>query len=117
MAPIEKEFMSLEEVAQLMDVNYQLIYKLVRGGELRAARLGKVYRVHKQDLEAYLERSKAESAGLLCSACGRTYQSRHSLSQQCADCGRPICVDCWTRRAIRYCAEDEARRQNEKGKK
>jgi len=105
MTPEEKEFMSLEDVAGLMDVNYQLIYKLVRGGELPAARLGKVYRVHRKDLDAYLEKTKAEAAGLLCSACGKTYKSRHSLPQQCGECGAPICVDCWSRRKVRLCAE------------
>lgn len=105
MTPEEKEFMSLEDVAGLMDVNYQLIYKLVRGGELPAARLGKVYRVQRKDLDAYLEKTKAEAAGLLCSACGKTYKSRHSLPQQCGECGAPICVDCWSRRKVRLCAE------------
>lgn len=105
MTPVEKEFMSLEEVAQLMDVNYQLIYKLVRSGEIPAARLGKVYRVSRKDLDSYLDQTKAHAAGVTCSACGQTYRSRQSVPERCVECGDPICVDCWTRRKVRHCAE------------
>ena len=103
----EKEFMSLEEVAELLGVNYQLIYKLVRSGELPAVRVGRVYRVQRGDLDAYIERSKtaAAAAGGTCSACGRTYQSSLSLSQSCTECGEPICEDCWTRLQVRRCRE------------
>ena len=51
----EIEYMSLEEVADMLGVTYQLIYRLVRAGELPAVRLGKLYRVSRADLDAYLE--------------------------------------------------------------
>jgi excisionase family DNA binding protein len=98
----EKEFYSLEEVADLMGVNYQLIYKLVRSGELAAARLGKVYRISRRDLDAYLHQSKAHAGGV-CSVCGNTYQSRLSLRQTCTQCDEPICVDCWSRKKVHVC--------------
>jgi excisionase family DNA binding protein len=98
-----KEFYSLEEVADLLGVNYQLIYKLVRSGQLPAARLGKVYRVSRRDLDAYLEQSKTHQGGGTCAACGRTYHSRLSLQQSCVECGEPICIDCWGRQKIRAC--------------
>jgi excisionase family DNA binding protein len=97
-----KEFFTLEEVADLMAVNYQLIYKLVRSGEMPAARLGKVYRVSRRDLDAYLEQSKSNSGGV-CSACGKTYHSRLSLKHTCTECDEPICVDCWERKKIHVC--------------
>ena len=40
----EKEYLSLEEVPESLGVTYQLIYRLVRTGDLPAARLGKLYR-------------------------------------------------------------------------
>ena len=103
-APIstKKEFYSLEEVAELLSVNYQLIYKLVRSGEIPAARVGKVYRVSRLDLDAYLHQSKGHSGGV-CSVCGTTYQSRLSLKHVCTQCGEPICVDCWSRKKVRVC--------------
>ncbi len=102
----EKEFMSLEEVADMLGVTYQLVYKLARSGELPAVRLGKLYRVSRADLNTYLEEKKREAAGGgTCSACGETYRSKLSLKHTCqADgCEEPICNDCWTRLGIRFC--------------
>ena len=98
-----KEFFSLEEVAGLLSVNYQLIYKLVRLGDLPAVHIGKVYRVSRADLDGFLNRSKAQAGGRICSVCGNTYQSRLSLRNSCVECGEPICVGCWTRRRVRVC--------------
>ena len=98
-----KEFFSLEEVAELLGVNYQLIYKLVRTGELPAARLGgKVYRVSRRDLDDYLHQSKAHSGGV-CAVCGNSYHSRLSLKNSCIECGEAICVDCWSHKKIHAC--------------
>lgn len=99
----EKEFYSLEEVAELLGVNYQLIYKLVRSGELPSARIGKVYRVMRGDLSAYVEQSKGHSGGGTCSVCGNRYHSRLALKHECSECGEPICVDCWIRKQTRHC--------------
>ncbi len=104
MSPI-KDFMSLEETAELLGVNYQLIYKLVRTGELPAARIGKMYRILRKDLEHYLEQSKSASTAGTCAACGTAYQSKLSLKYACPTCGEPICIDCWDRRHVRHCTE------------
>ena len=39
---VDSEYMSLEDVAKMLGVTYQLIYRLVRSGELPAVRLGKL---------------------------------------------------------------------------
>ena len=102
-------YMSLEEVADMMGVTYQLIYRLVRSGELPAVRLGKLYRVSKSDLNEYLERSKSTASGGTCSVCGTFYRSKTSLVQTCtADgCEEPICFDCWTRLGVRNCKKHQ----------
>lgn len=92
----------MEELAELMCVNYQLIYKLVRSGEIPAARLGKVYRVSRRDLDAYLQQSKSHASGV-CSVCGNTYNSRLSLKHTCTQCDELICVDCWSRKKVHVC--------------
>ena len=107
----ENEYMSLEEVADMLGVTYQLIYRLVRSGELPAVRLGKLYRVSRTDLDSYLEHSKrAASDGGVCSVCGTFYRTRDSLKNFCTedDCGEPICFDCWTRLGIRKCKKHGA---------
>jgi len=100
------EYMSVEEVADMLGVTYQLIYRLVRGGEIPAIRLGKLYRVSRADLDAYLERNKnGLRTGGVCSVCGTEYKSQDSLKQVCtADgCEEPICYDCWMRLGVRNC--------------
>lgn len=99
-------YKSLEEVAEMLGVTYQLIYRLVRSGELPAVRLGKLYRVSSRDLDAYLERSKRAASGGVCSACGTFYRSKTSLVQTCTEpgCEEPICFDCWNRLGVRTCA-------------
>ena len=102
----DAEYMSLEEVADMLGVTYQLIYRLVRSGELPAVRLGKLYRVSRADLDGYLAKSKfAASAGGVCSVCGTFYRTQDSLKNLCtADgCTEPICFDCWTRLGVRKC--------------
>lgn len=98
-------YMSLEEVAEMLGVTYQLIYRLVRSGELPAVRLGKLYRVSQDDLNSYLERSKSGTTGGTCSVCGTFYKTRDSLKSVCTveDCEEPICFDCWTRLGVRRC--------------
>lgn len=101
-----EEYKSLEEVAEMLGVTYQLIYRLVRSGELPAVRLGKLYRVARSDLDAYLERSKGATSGGTCSVCGTFYRSKGSLKQVCTaeGCEEPICFDCWNRRGVRTCS-------------
>ena len=102
----EKEFLSLEEVAEKLGVTYQLVYKLARSGDLPAVRLGKLYRVSAVDLDVYLEEKKRENAGGgTCSVCGEVYRSRQSLRHTCQEngCEEPICNDCWTRLGVRKC--------------
>lgn len=102
---MNEEYKSLEEVADMLGVTYQLIYRLVRSGELPAVRLGKLYRVASSDLDAYLERSKGAAAGGTCSVCGTFYKSKKSLEQTCSEdgCEAAICFDCWNRLGVRKC--------------
>ncbi len=114
--PLEKPFLSLEEVAEVLGVNYQLIYKLVRSGELPAVRVGRVFRVATPDLHAYLEQSKTNRnpPETRCASCGKRYYSRLSVQQKCKVCDEPICNDCWTRKKIRTCEEHTDKKSEKK---
>ena len=100
-----RQYLSLEQVADLLGVDYQLVYRLVRSNELPAVRLGRVYRVSQRDLDDFIEKRKTTStqARYVCSACGTEYKSSNSLTESCAECGAPICFDCWRRVGRRYC--------------
>ena len=94
-----EKYYSLEEVAELLGVTYQLIYRLVRSGELSSVRVGKVYRVTDEDLHTYLENSRVSKsdgmpAPMVCSVCGRSYVSALSIVGSCKVCGAPICKSC-----------------------
>jgi excisionase family DNA binding protein len=106
---MEKEFFSLEEVADKLGVTYQLIYRLVRSGELPAVRLGKLYRVPSAALESYLQTNMALQSGGTCDVCGEHFASRLSLKHTCTEdgCEARICNDCWTRRKVRFCKEHQ----------
>ena len=70
MSPENKKYMAIEDVAEMLGVNYQLIYRLIRSGDLPAIRLGRIYRVTQEDLNTYLKKQKtsteesAPSAGI-----------------------------------------------------
>lgn len=104
----DKPFLTLEEIAELLSVEYQLVYRLVRRKELPAVRVGRVYRVSREDLDAYLHRSRTTTPaapGGVCAACGTAYASGESLAYACGECAAPICFDCWVRRKVRACRE------------
>ena len=57
-----EKFYSLEEVAELLGVNYQLIYRLVRAGDLPALKIGRIYRVTQAGLDEYLQAQNTQAA-------------------------------------------------------
>ena len=48
--------LTVGEVAAIMRVSNMTVYRLIRSGELRAARVGRGYRIRETDVEAYLSR-------------------------------------------------------------
>ena len=48
------EFMTVSEVADLMRVSSMTVYRLIKAGEIRAARVGKSYRIRESDVDHYL---------------------------------------------------------------
>ena len=93
------KFYSLEEVAEMLDVDYQLIYKQVKSGNMPSIRIGKLYRISTLQFQEYLNR---QSTGIpatgtsehACSLCGKKYFSELSISGACRDCGAPLCRAC-----------------------
>lgn len=50
------DLMTVEQVADYLQLNKLTIYKYIREGRLPAARLGKAYRIRLADVDAFLER-------------------------------------------------------------
>ena len=47
--------MTVAEVADLLRVSNMTVYRLIKGGQMGAIRVGKNYRIPQADLDAYLE--------------------------------------------------------------
>jgi len=51
----EKNIFTLQEVAKYLKVSAQTITKLIKRGELKARKVGRVYRLTQEDVDRYLE--------------------------------------------------------------
>jgi excisionase family DNA binding protein len=123
-------YLTLEDAARKLGVEYKTLYRLVRSGELPAGRIGRVYRIREEDLEGYFEGQKrlmvsqvqgeAAIGGLRCGACGARILSELSIGGLCQATGKPICQACWTIKKIHECvtappAPDEEAEESGKG--
>lgn len=50
------EYYTLDEVAVMLKVVYLTVYRWVRAGKLQAYKVGKQYRISKEQLDLFLER-------------------------------------------------------------
>jgi len=61
---MQQRFLTLPDVAEVLNVSESQAYALVRSGELRAAKIGGrgVWRVEQTELQNYIDRMYAETA-------------------------------------------------------
>lgn len=55
------QFLTVSEVAQTLRVSTMTVYRLIKGGQLPAARVGKAYRVREDDVDDYLASSYTQA--------------------------------------------------------
>lgn len=55
----DREVLTVEQAAEYLQIHKVTIYKYIRAGLLPAAKLGKVYRIYRKDLEAMMASSRA----------------------------------------------------------
>ncbi|WP_370290577.1 helix-turn-helix domain-containing protein [Nocardioides sp.] len=53
----DPQFLTIAEVASVMRVSKMTVYRLVHGGELPAVRVGRSFRVTREDVDDYLRKS------------------------------------------------------------
>ncbi len=51
----EGRFVTVAEVADRLRVSTMTVYRLIKAGELRAARIGKSYRLREEDVDRFLQ--------------------------------------------------------------
>jgi len=56
--PIDKQWLSVAEVASYMGVSAHVVTSMLRSGELAAVKFGREWRVARTDLEAYLNEAR-----------------------------------------------------------
>ena len=111
------EFLTLQEAANYLKVEYKTLYRLVRSGELPAGKIGGVYRIRKSDIDHFFEQQKetlrrssnAAPSPATCSACQTKIYSHTASPGQCRVCGEPLCANCWTIEGKRWCRAHAAR--------
>ena len=50
------EFLTVAQVANILQVSPRQVYRWVDGGQLPAIRLGRIVRIHRSDLNAFIDR-------------------------------------------------------------
>jgi excisionase family DNA binding protein len=55
--------LTVNEVADVLRVSNMTVYRLIKGGELPALRVGKNYRIRAAELDAYLDGSTVRAKG------------------------------------------------------
>ena len=105
-------FWSIKDAADYLGVDYKTVYRLVRQGEIPSGRVGRIYRLRKEDVDSYLERqeqpvAEPEAAPALakCGVCLRLLTDESQVGGRCTSegCDLPICTSCWEGEGARYC--------------
>ncbi|MCM1220000.1 MAG: helix-turn-helix domain-containing protein [Lachnospiraceae bacterium] len=51
---MENEIMKFEEVMEFLDIGKNMLYKLLKSGEIQAFRIGKVWKIPRKSVEEYV---------------------------------------------------------------
>jgi len=54
----DKEFYRAEDLAEKLDVNIMTIYRYIKAGKLKAYKIGKEFRIDKDEFERFLKSVK-----------------------------------------------------------
>lgn len=56
----EKEFYKAEDLAKLLDVNIMTIYRYIKAGRLKAYKIGREFRIDKEEFGVFLNKVKTK---------------------------------------------------------
>jgi excisionase family DNA binding protein len=57
-SPLEKEIMTITQVAEYLQISDMTTYKLVNEGKIKGFKIGRHWRVKKEDLNEFIEKLK-----------------------------------------------------------
>lgn len=58
MSANNNQLLTVEQVAELLQVHWQTVLNYIKGGKLRAVKLGKGYRIEKQEVDRFILNNK-----------------------------------------------------------
>ena len=56
----KQEFLTAEEVAEMLKVNIMTIYRYIKAGKIQAYKLGKNFRIEQQEFDRFLSSLKTK---------------------------------------------------------
>ena len=56
----DKEFYKAEDLAKLLEVNIMTIYRYIKAGRLKAYKIGKEFRINKEEFNNFLNKVKTK---------------------------------------------------------
>ncbi|KND47465.1 MAG: excisionase family DNA-binding protein [Parcubacteria bacterium C7867-004] len=56
----EKQFYKAEDLASLLDVNIMTIYRYIKAGRLSAYKIGREYRIDKDEFDDFLKKASTK---------------------------------------------------------
>ena len=56
----KQEFLTAEEVAEMLKVNIMTIYRYIKAGKIQAFKLGKNFRIEKKEFDRFLSSLKTK---------------------------------------------------------
>jgi DNA binding domain, excisionase family len=127
-----KPFWSVRELAEYLNVEYKTLYRQVVAGNLPAVKIGGIFRIKQEDIDAFLEHMRVPKkkeqvslvsafrediysslyperkvSGLACARCGRLIKNIHMIGGECQypSCEAILCTECYANEGDRYCLE------------
>ena len=61
-SPIDESFLTTNELLGYLPVNLRTVYRLIKAKKIPAVRVGRQWRFHKRDIDAWLEREQSHSS-------------------------------------------------------
>ena len=58
MSKQQKEFYTAQELAGKLEVNIMTIYRYIKAGKIKAYKIGKEFRIEKEEFERFLKKAK-----------------------------------------------------------
>lgn len=112
-----RPFLTIQQVAELLDLDYKTVYRMVLSGQLPAAKLGGSYRIRRVDLDEFFEKQKVVGRSLResipaiqpagCARCRRAFRVPSLVGGKCQaeGCDLALCTTCWAERTQRFCQD------------